>query len=85
MGDVTQFPDLGAENREAMIRGLRTLADALEQGIDDYDGVLVVGFYRGGEGLEIYPFNLYNAELSWIGQHCINEALSNHLSHYDED
>ncbi len=85
MGDVKQFPDIRAEYRELMVQGLRTMADALEQGIDDYDALLVVPYHSPSHDIEPFSFNLSNPELSWIGSQLVNWAIVDHSESYDDD
>lgn len=85
MGDVKQFPNLQAETREAMAAGLRLQADAIEQGIDDFDGLLLVGYYRDTEEVEPFPIGLKNSEMSWIGTQLQNWALSEHYESLSDD
>lgn len=84
MGDVTRLPDIRSEYRELMVRGLRTIADAIEQGVDDYDAMLVVPYYSDSHEIDPHCFNLSNPELSLIGAQLVNWAIVDH-SECDED
>ena len=85
MGDVKQFPNLQAELRDAMVAGLRLQADAIEQGIDDFDGLVLIGYYRETEEVEPFPIGLKSSELSWAGLQLQNWALSEHYESFSED
>lgn len=85
MGDIKQFPNLRAEQQELMAHGLRTLADAIEQGIDDYDGIVVVGYYKETHEVDPMPFGLTNPETHWIGGQLINWALCDHYESFETD
>lgn len=85
MGNVTQFPNLKAETREAMVAGLRLTDDAIEQGISEYDGIVIVGYYRETNEPEPFPFGLEDPELAWIGLQLQNWALTDHYESLDDE
>lgn len=85
MADIRQFPNLKAETREAMVAGLRLIADAIKQGIDEYDGIVVCGYYRETNEPDPFPLGLEDHELAWIGLQLQNWALTNHYERFEED
>lgn len=66
MGDIKSI-DTGRELRERkerIVRGLRVLADQIDEGLEDYDAILVCGFTYFDEYVNIMPYELTPMQLS---------------------
>ncbi len=68
-----------------MAHGLRVMADSIEQGIHDYDGLVLVGYWRSTHEVDPLPFALSEPEQHWIVGQLQNWALTEHYESLEDD
>lgn len=87
MGDVKSI-DTGRELRERkerIVRGLRVLADQIDEGLEDYDAIPVCGYTEFDDIVTIMPYELSPMQLSWCGRQVMDHAATEHAENYADD
>ncbi len=77
MGEIKSI-DCGKDlndRRDRMVRYLRAIADEIDMGLSDYDGLLIVGFEAAGETVDIMPSELTPMQLAWVGHNVVQHAV----------